>query len=493
MVLDGHRLYLARHWHHELRVAADLAARMRHAPAVDAAVLEAGLARIFGDAEASRGQREAAAQATRSAVTVISGGPGTGKTTTLAALLALIVEQWPDGAAGGTAGGAAPRIQLAAPTGKAAARMQEAVRQARARLPLAPAVAAAIPERAGTLHRLLGLRPDGGSRHHAGHPLPLDVLVVDEASMVDLTLMQRLLAALPPGARLVLLGDRDQLASVEAGAVFADLCLSAAAGGVLAPGFAQLSHSFRFGDEAGIGRLARCLRDGDGAGAVALLQAADRESVAEELQWQSAPDPAGVVAAALAGYEPYLEAVRAGASAQELHRRFAAFRLLAAHRRGPWGVERFNAAIERALAQTQSLGHGARQPWYAGRPVMVAANDYALGLFNGDIGIAAPDPQSGELRVWFEGEAGDLRAVAPQRLPACDPAWALTVHKSQGSEFDAVLLALPDQPSPLVTRELVYTAVTRAKRSVRLWAGEAALREACRKRIERYSGLAGKI
>lgn len=490
LVLDGQRLYLARHWSHEVRVAADLTARMQHLPPVHEARLEAGLERIFGREDATRGQREAAALASRSPVAVISGGPGTGKTTTLAALLALIIEQQENPASGPVA--SPLRILLAAPTGKAAARMQEAVRQARGRLPLAVEVAAGIPDQARTLHRLLGLRPDGNSRYHGGHHLPVDLLVVDEASMVDLTLMARLLAALPPRARLVLLGDRDQLASVEAGAVFADLCQSATEQGILAAGFGQLNHSFRFGDQAGIGRLARCLREGNSAAALALLQKASQSGDAVgELVWQPTPDPDGAVQAALAGYGAYLEAVRAGRPVQELQHGFGKFRLLTAHRQGPWGVARFNSAIERALAGT--LGHDPRQPWYPGRPVMVAANDYALGLFNGDIGIAAPDPECGELMVWFEGEGGALRPVAPQRLPAFDPAWALTVHKSQGSEFDRVLLVLPDQPSPLVSRELVYTAVTRARQSVQLWATASALREACQRRIERYSGLAQRL
>ncbi|HQR03217.1 MAG: exodeoxyribonuclease V subunit alpha [Proteobacteria bacterium] len=477
LVLDGHRLYLARHWLNECFVAAELARRVALPLPLDEARLEAALNTFFDpDDVATAGQRQATALAARRRVALISGGPGTGKTTTLAALLALALEQQPD-----------LRILLAAPTGKAAARMQESIRNARKRLPLAEDVAAVIPDEARTLHRLLGFGSGTGRpRYRRDHPLPVDLLVVDEASMVDLALMARVLEALPPRARLVLLGDRDQLASVEAGAVFADLCLSATEGGALAAGYGQLSHSFRFGDDAGIGRLARALREGDADATIALLCAEQAD-----LQWDPVPDAERLISSALAGYGDYLDSIRAGSDAATLHQCFGRFRLLAAHRGGSWGVVRLNAAIERSLAV--KLGHDPRQPWYAGRPVMVTANDYALGLFNGDIGIAAPDTD-GELRIWFESEArAGLRGIAPHSLPPFEAAWALTVHKSQGSEFDAVLLALPDQPSPLVTCELVYTGVTRARKRVALWGAETVLRDACQRRIVRYSGLCERL
>lgn len=474
LVLDGDRLYLARHWRNEQAVAVDLKARAAQSVAVDEGRLQQGLARLFGDDAATTGQREAAARAVKSRLALVSGGPGTGKTTTLTALLALVVE------AGN--GAAVPRILLAAPTGKAAARMQEAVAGAKARLPLESAVAAAIPDQAQTLHRLLGLRPDGQTRHHRGHPLPADLLVVDEASMVDLALMAKVLDALAPTARLVLLGDRDQLASVEAGAVFADLCASAEAGGALAAGYGALTHSFRFGSAGGIGQLAAAVRSGDGEAALALLRHAD----GKELSWQPQAEPDAVVAAALKGYSDYLDAVKAGADAVELHRHFASFRLLAGHREGPWGIRRLNAGIERALGQSP------RQPWYPGKPVMVSANDYSLRLFNGDIGIAALDVADGQLKVWFESEQG-LRGFLPARLPAHDTAWAMTVHKSQGSEFDRVLLALPEASSPLLTRELLYTAITRARSHAELWGAAASVETACLRRSERYSGLAGRL
>lgn len=471
LMLDGNRLYLARHWRNEQAVASDLKARAGLSIAVDENRLQQGLVRLFGDDAATAGQRDAAARAVRSRLALVSGGPGTGKTTTLTALLALIAEQ-----------AAPPRILLAAPTGKAAARMQEAVAAAKARLPLSEAVAAAIPDQAQTLHRLLGLSPSGKARHHRGHPLPADLLVVDEASMVDLALMAKVLDALAPTARLVLLGDRDQLASVEAGAVFADLCASAEAGGALAAGYAALTHSFRFGSGGGIGRLASAVRNGEGTVACELLHAGS----GDELQWHTEVEPDAVISAALAGYGDYLDAVKSSADAAELHRHFAGFRLLAPHREGPWGIRRLNAGIERALGQNP------RQPWYPGKPVMVSANDYGLRLFNGDIGITALDPADGQLKVWFEGESG-LRGFLPARLPAHDTAWAMTVHKSQGSEFDRVMLVLPEADSPLLTRELLYTAVTRAKCLATIWAQAGSVLSACGRRSQRYSGLAARL
>ena len=467
LILDGARLYLGRQWQHEAVVASQLMSRMGLGGGVSAAA-EALLDRLLPAAEvAHAGQRQAVRTALGAGVCLISGGPGTGKTTTLAVLLATAAAATP------------PRILLAAPTGKAAARMEEAMHSARQRLDLPANLSAALLARAQTLHRLLGLRRDGGARHDADHPLACDLLVIDEASMVDLSLMARVLAALPPTARLVLLGDRDQLASVEAGAVFADLCLAASRGGVLAPGYAPLSHSFRFGGS--IGGLAVALRAGDADQAVALLKA-DRD----QLVWHDAPERAALLQATRAGYADYLAALAGGAMPEQLHGHFSRFRLLLAHREGPWGVRSLNAAIDQHFALARQA------PWYAGRPVMVSANDYSRALFNGDIGIAAADPASGELKVWFAGENG-LRGIAPERLPACETAWAMTVHKSQGSEFERVLLALPDQPSPLVTRELVYTGISRARSAVSLWATEPILREACQRRIRRHSGLAERL
>jgi exodeoxyribonuclease V alpha subunit len=443
---DGRRLYLRRYWDYERRVAADLLARAEASVAIDAA-LESRLRETFADA----GQRQAARIALGRRLCLISGGPGTGKTTTLARLIGLLREQ----------AGAAPRIALAAPTGKAAARMGEALQQA----------GVAIETPATTLHRLLGMRADGsGFYRHRDRPLAADVLVVDEASMIDLSLMAHLLDALPAATRLILLGDRDQLAAVEAGAVFADLCASPR----LADCVATLTTSFRFAGGSGIGRLAECLRAGDGAGVFALLQ-----TPADDLAWQAAGERRALRAAVEAGYRSYLDAVAAGEPARRLFEEFRRFRVLCAHRQE---VAAINAAMDRGTVAP-------------GTPLMVLRNDALLRLHNGDIGLLLPDPADGTLRVCFETDdpVAPLRWIAPSRLPDSEPAWAMTVHKSQGSEFERVLLVLPPRASAVLTRELLYTAVTRARQAIGLWGAGEVLQAAIGCRAERMSGLRDRL
>jgi exodeoxyribonuclease V alpha subunit len=448
--------------------------------------LEAKIAALFpvpaNGEDKQRDQRNAAIAALKKNRVLISGGPGTGKTTTLASILALLIEQsqadLPANLGLFDPKPKALKILLAAPTGKAAARMQEAIRGARARLPLSEATKAAMPETAQTLHRLLGARPQGGGvvwRHDADNPLDCDVLVVDEASMIDLAQMARVLAALPPQARLILLGDRDQLASVDAGAVFADLCSA---------GAAMLNVSFRFGTDSGIGRLAALLRVGDADAALRLLK-----NPSDDLSWSPDAHRSAVVAHAVGRYADFIAKARTLAL-PEIFDAFAAFRLLTPLRQGPLGVTALNVEIEKGLAAQGAIPP--RSHWYAGKPVMIAANDYALRLFNGDIGICVADPVSGELRIAFPSDEG-VRLLVPARLPAHETAWAMTVHKSQGSEFDEAALVLPEEQSEIVTRELVYTAVTRARHSAVIWAGEPAFRAACERRIIRHSGLVERL
>jgi exodeoxyribonuclease V alpha subunit len=444
LVRDGQRLYLRRYFDYERRVAADLLARIATPEVLDPH-MEARLAECFADA----GQRNAARIALGHRLALISGGPGTGKTHTLALIIGLLQEHHPG-----------MRIALAAPTGKAAARMTEALQ------------AAGIVADGGaqTLHRLLGMRADGsGFRHRHEHPLACDVLVVDEASMIDLSLMAHLLDALPATARLILLGDRDQLAAVEAGAVFADLCDSPRLDSCVA----LLTTSFRFGGDSGIGQLAERLRAGDAEGVVAQLRVPGGD-----LDWQSEAGIHAVVGTVRAGYRAYLEGVASGASPDQLFERFNRFRVLCAHRQDV-------VTINRALAS----GSGLRPT--AGMPLMVLRNDPLLRIFNGDIGLVLPDPEDGQLKACFS--TGPLRWVSLQRLPDWEPAWAMTVHKSQGSEFAQVLLVLPSAVSPVATRELVYTGVTRAKQGVALWAGETVLRAATVRRAERMSGLRERL
>ena len=496
LILEGERLYLARYQAYEQRLAERLLAMSAERPQVDEARLTDSLTRLFAfNRQQPDWQRLAAAQAVRRRLAVISGGPGTGKTTTVVRLLAALLEQ---------PGGERLAIGLAAPTGKAAARMAEAIRNAKAGLPLADELKALLPEEARTLHRLLGSRGDSPAvRHDAARPLALDVLVVDEASMVDLALMAKLVDALPPHARLILLGDKDQLAAVEAGAVFAELCegrgFDAAAAAelqritgqtvpvenprsALGDAVVLLTHSHRFAGDSGIGELARRINTGDAAGTLNLL----REGRAD-LAWQAEPNQAALLARLEQGYLPYLKAARSGDPAAAFAA-FNSFRALTAQREGPWGVSGLNEALETRIRRRFSLAE--RERWYPGRAVMVRQNDYALGLFNGDIGICLAGEHG--LRVFFEGESG-FRAFAPARLPSHDSAFAMTVHKSQGSEFSEVLLALPESPSPLLTRALFYTGITRAKQKVEVWGLPARLSEAVNTRAERAAGLAQRL
>jgi exodeoxyribonuclease V alpha subunit len=505
LILQHGRLYLARYQAYERHLATQLLQRAADLPSVDEAQLSESLSRLFAfNQQQPDWQRLAAAQAVRRTLTVVSGGPGTGKTTTVVRLLAALLEQ----RGGHPSGCAHLAIGLAAPTGKAAARMAEAIRNAKAELPVSEAIKAALPDEARTLHRLLGSRGDSPHvRHNAANPLALDVLVVDEASMVDLALMAKLLDALPPTARLILLGDKDQLCAVEAGAVFAELCegqgfdAQAAAdlqritgqqvpvsqpSSQLGDAVVLLTHSHRFAGDSGIGELARRINGGDVSGTLNLLKQ-DRS----DLTWNAQPNPNDLLERLDQGYAPFITAAKRADPAAAFNA-FNAFRALTAQREGPWGVAGINDALEARIKRRSQVA--SRERWYVGRPVMVRQNDYALGLFNGDIGICLHTEFG--LRVFFAGEgAGEdgFRSFAPARLPSHDSAFAMTVHKSQGSEFAEVLLVLPEQPSPLLTRSLFYTGITRAKHKVEIWALPARLGEAVATRAERAAGLAERL
>lgn len=475
-LVDG-LLYLERYWREEERVRLSLQERAATAPPeVDAAVLRTGLDRLFVAAGSER-QRLAAAVGALRRVTVLAGGPGTGKTTTVARLLALLAEQ-----------PGRLRVALAAPTGKAAARLQEAVA---AEL---PAQLRAHVSEASTLHRLLGWRPGSGEfRYNSTQRLPYDVVVVDETSMVSLTMMARLLDAVRPTARLVLVGDPDQLASVEAGAVLGDLArapgrpeaaLDAALGALELPqgvinGVVTLEHVWRFGGT--IAEFARAVQAGDGDAAVALLRrgAGDLALVGpaalDDVRRDVVASGSTLAEAALAG-----DADRALAALE-------AHRVLCAHRRGPFGVTRWTAEIERWLAGMNSAAEG---PWYPGRPVLVTANDYDIGLFNGDTGVVISRPEGP--RVAF-ARGGPPTLYPPSRLSEVATVHAMTVHRGQGSQFRRVTVVLPPAESPLLTRELLYTAVTRAREFVRIVGTEDAVRAAVTRPVARASGLRHRL
>ncbi|ENT8516557.1 exodeoxyribonuclease V subunit alpha [Raoultella ornithinolytica] len=502
IVLCGDRLYLNRMWRNELTVARFFN-EANQVVDVDEALLARTLDALFPASDEIDWQKVAAAVALTRRISVISGGPGTGKTTTVARLLAALIQ---------TTRQPRCRIRLAAPTGKAAARLTESLGEALRRLPLTDEQKALLPTEASTLHRLLGAQPGSQRmRYHAGNPLHLDVLVVDEASMIDLPMMARLIDALPEHGRVIFLGDRDQLASVEAGAVLGDICAWVNAGytagraaqlerltghpvpagesdvaGALRDSLCLLQKSYRFGSHSGIGSLARAVNNGDRHGVRATLGQAFEDIVLHPLS--TTEEYEVMLKQSQEGYGRYLQLLRERAEPEALIAAFGEFQLLCALRDGPYGVSGVNEQLEQMLNRRRAIALPRHSRWYEGRPVMISRNDSALGLFNGDIGIAL---ERGEgLRVWFPMPDGSIKSVQPSRLPEHDTAWAMTVHKSQGSEFDHAALILPAKIVPLVTRELVYTAITRAKQRLSIYADEQVLTQSIVARTERRSGLA---
>ncbi|MET7280685.1 exodeoxyribonuclease V subunit alpha [Kribbella sp. NPDC005582] len=475
--LEDTRLYFDRYWREEEQVDQDLRRRAsRPAPSIaNEQALTAGLDRLFPGTSYVE-QRTAAETAARQWTTVLTGGPGTGKTTTVAGLLALLAEQ------AELAGDRLPRIALTAPTGKAAGRLEEAVRRELAER-LTPVDRDRLGEfHARTLHMLLGRRPDSSTRfrHDRDNRLPHDIIVVDETSMVSLTMMARLLEAVRPETRLVLVGDPDQLASIEAGAVLADLVEGLVAGGHIRA--AELRTSHRFGGE--IGTLALAVRDGEPESVLDVLrQGGDRVQFVDE------DDPLDTLRSAVL---PDVLAIRAAAEAGDTDAALAALdrhRLLCAHREGPWGVSHWNRTVERWI--TEETEDPLWDTWYVGRPVLVTANDYALGIYNGDVGVTIRRPD-GTLRVCIDSSRGRLD-LAPSRLGNIETLHAMTIHKAQGSQAGEVTVLMPGEESRLLTRELFYTAITRAQDRVRVVGTESAIRSALSRRALRATGLRQRL
>ena len=462
--LKGDLLYLDRYWLEEQQVCDDVLAMMAANPAGEVP----DTTRLFPAGYEE--QRTAAEVALSQGLTVLTGGPGTGKTTTVARLLALLVEQ-------AKGRDTRLRIALAAPTGKAAARLQEAVQLEVAKLDPSDQEAL-IGLHATTLHRLLGSRPDTSARfrHHRGNRLPHDVIAVDETSMVSLTMMARLLEAVRPETRLVLVGDPDQLASVEAGAVLADLV-----DGLGEEKIAALKTSHRFGES--IGELATAIRVGDADRTIEVLRAGG-----EHIEWMETADPRDKLRKVLVRHAVALRTAAILGDEEAALQTIDGHRLLCAHRRGPYGVQHWNRQVERWL--TEETGEPIWSSWYAGRPVLVTANDYGLGLYNGDTGVTVVRDEA--LRAVIGGSGETLR-FATSRLADVETMHAMTIHKSQGSQADEVTVLLPQEDSRLLTRELFYTAVTRAKERVRVVGSEEALRAAIERRAVRASGLAQRL
>jgi exodeoxyribonuclease V alpha subunit len=463
-VYDDNLLYLDRYWREEQQVADDLLALLStRAPAV-----APDISRLFPPGYEE--QREAAEVALAQGLTVLTGGPGTGKTTTVARLLALFAEQ------AEPAGKARLRIALAAPTGKAAARLQEAVQLEVDKLDAVDRQRVS-GLRATTLHRLLGSRPDTSSRfrHHRGNRLPHDVIVVDETSMVSLTMMARLLEAVRPETRLLIVGDPDQLASVEAGAVLADLVDGLGARNDARVAALRTSH--RFGES--IGELASSIRAGDADRVIDVLRAGG-----DHIEWINTDDPTEHLRRVLVPHGLRLRQAAVLGDAAAALATLDEHRLLCAHRRGTYGIQHWNRQVERWL--TEATGEPIWSSWYAGRPLLVTTNDYGLGVYNGDTGVTVLD--NGVLRAVIAG-ADEPLEFATSRLSDVETMHAMTIHKSQGSQAEDVTVLLPPADSRLLTRELFYTAVTRAKRKVRVVGSEGEVRAAIGHRALRATGL----
>ncbi len=479
VLTDDGRLYLYRYYALECRLAEAIgrhARRVSHA--VDALSLAEGLDTFFSDDPGSADQRAAAAKAVDQHLLVISGGPGTGKTATVVRILALVQQ---------LTSIRAERILLCAPTGKAAARLREVLANAEEMLPEA---LQRVPQPV-TVHRLLGVRPGQRPRYDAARPLPCDLLVLDEASMVDLSLMTSLFDAIPQEARLILLGDRDQLSSVEAGAVLGDIC-HAADQGTLPEALITLRHNWRFSSASALGGFASAVREGDISQVTTLLENADPA----ELEFVAMSDTSGIDTLLADRVIPHFADLERlaleGAPAETLLARRDEAMVLCAHRHGPRGVADINMRIQAGLRRAPRSSSDSAA--FVGMPLIVMRNDSVLGLFNGDIGIVVPDrDHPGGMQAVFQDALGEIRAISLSRLPEYQPAFAFTVHKAQGSQSSAVTLILPEKVSPILSRELVYTGATRAQDSLQVWGSPEVLSAAIERSARRPTGLARRL
>lgn len=497
MIIANDKLYLARYYHYQQQLNTHLAQiAQRNAPQFSSEKMKKVLDKLFPlDPQLQKSgsknwQKVAASLALHKSLSVISGGPGTGKTTTVLKLLTALYEAQKEGER-------ELQIRLAAPTGKAAARMQESIRTNIEQLQCN----AKIKEKlnaltASTLHRLLGYKHHSVNfRHDAGNPLALDVLVVDESSMIDATMMAKLLDAVPAHARIILLGDKDQLPPVDPGSPFADICCQfgfseifakqlenlsgetlsdvTESGSLFADNLVFLQHSFRFGAQSGIGNLARAINNSDIDCAIALLN----NDAFDDIHWEDYSasvyrkydsqnvDP--IVQKIKNGFADYKQALKNRHSFAEINKAFQQFCILTCIRKGHSGLEATNEIAQHALGFPNDTF------WYHGRPIMITRNDYQTKLYNGDVGLCLDLENNGELRVYFPtAEEPGYRTINPSRMPAHETAFAMTVHKSQGSEFGEVLFLLPEQELPIMTKQLIYTAITRAKNRVEMWGKE---------------------
>src|SRR5438045_6514955 len=487
LILDkADRLYLQRYWKYEDDLGRNLQARLRDNPMRDfnRTELAKNLEKLFP--AQSDLQKVAAFVAATWRLCVISGAPGTGKTRTIVLICARLIA---------LAGKRELNFALAAPTGKAAARLKETVAQTRPLLRLPRAIDEKLPTNASTIQRLLGAKRDSPHfRHDAKNPLVADVVIVDEASMIDLALLAKLFDSIGPEARIILVGDKDQLASVEAGSAFRDICTPGFELGIsasLAEAFAkitgekldgtsadqapihsvvvELRRNYRFTPGAGIGELSSAVNRGDAVGAITVLKSAG------SIRWRPTPSLKNFERELRERVFPRFEKLLRLSDPAVALKQLAEFAVLCALRRGPFGAETVNALLEGMLRETGLIEVAGR--YHVGEPIIIVRNDYNMGLFNGDLGIVLPDAITGQLRVFFRGEEDEVLNFAPGRLPAHEPAFALTVHKSQGSEFHDALVILPERDAPVLTRELLYTGITSVREKEEVCASEELLRQ----------------
>ena len=501
ILAENARLYWHRLWVYEEEVATRLRCLVNSSPPYHLPSAQKCLLTLFPHAKE---QRLAAALALRSRLTMITGGPGTGKTQTVARILIALQRTRIHRE------GVRPALRslLAAPTGKAAARLRASLSKTLDTLEVSAEDRDAFPREVLTVHRLLNISSRGAS---ASSPriLDADAVIIDEASMVDLAMMRRVLAALSLNTRLILLGDAHQLASVEAGQVWADLCpvdttgyspavaraLNAVAGTSLATDqkpnspladvTVNLTKNYRFGEGSGIGELAKRVNRGDVQGTFAVLRRRWRD-----LAWHTKIDTEDFEAQLYAGFRTYIEALKAEEDPQRWLNALDNYRILCAYRHGPWGTVRLNQILNRGFCQ--ALSHSTSSPWYPGRPVMIVENDYEQRLFNGDVGIYWQE-EGRRGTVYFSSEEGEIRGIPPERLPPHESALAITVHKAQGSEFETIAFVLAEQRSLILTRELFYTAITRARNFIHLFASESILKTTLESKLRRHSGLRERL
>lgn len=466
LVIEENRLYLHRYWFYEKRLAQDILKICE--PSYSESNCDALLSRYFIELiDETDWQREAAKKALCQNFCIITGGPGTGKTTTIIKILALIQEL-------ASNKGEFLHIALAAPTGKAAMRLQESIGLNKNGLPCSELIKQQIPESVMTLHRLLGARPPSPYfTHDSANPLSYDLIVIDEASMVDLALMSKVLDALKPGSKLILLGDKDQLASVESGAVLADLTEA------LPLQTVELKKSFRFAGE--IKALADAVNAQDSEKSWDILENGHSVGLLQE----------NVVNYAVKRYASYLSGIKGNVSFTEIFTTFGLFQILCSNRHGSRGVIEINQQIEASLIQSYNIRKSGQ--WYVGRPIMVTQNNPVMHLFNGDIGLCLLDEETSRLAVFFLCPNGDVKKIIPGRLPRHETVFAMTIHKSQGSEFDECLCVLADSVNPVLTKELVYTAITRAKTKLKIVSEYSIFNQTLEKTVDRAGGLVAKL